>query len=95
MILIYDNSNPIMGSLLSAACAVEEFNYSPAQGGPFLLFLRSIPSSLKAFNGSLGVGGTEEGKSSSPVCGSDRLRQHSLRLAAALCRTCGTYADAW
>ena len=40
MILIYDNSNPIMGSFLSAASMVAEFNYSQARfpqlGGPFL-----------------------------------------------------------
>lgn len=43
MILIYDNSNPIMGSLLSAAHAVAEFNYGQARfpllGRPFLLVL--------------------------------------------------------
>lgn len=31
MILIYDNSNPIIGSLLSAACTVAEFNYGQAR----------------------------------------------------------------
>lgn len=40
MILIYYNSNPIMGSLLSAACTAVEFNYGQARfpllRGPFL-----------------------------------------------------------
>ena len=40
MILIYDNSNPIMCSFVSAASMVAEFNYSqvrfPQLGGPFL-----------------------------------------------------------
>lgn len=31
MILIYNNSNPITSSLLSAACMVAEFNYSQAR----------------------------------------------------------------
>lgn len=47
MILIYDNSNPITGSLLSAACAVTEFNYGrarfPPLGGPFLSVLEVHP----------------------------------------------------
>lgn len=34
MTLIYDNSNPIMGSLLSVVCTTAEFNYGQAKGFP-------------------------------------------------------------
>lgn len=98
MILIYDNSNPIMCSFLSAASMVAESNYSqvrfPPLGGPFSQSLRSTPSCLRAFRGLVvAVGVLSEGGESSPfptphpVCRSDRPQQHSLRLAAAQGRT--------
>lgn len=94
-ILIYDNSNPIMDSLLSAACAVMEFNCSQARfpllGGPFLPGPQVQPELLEGAEWlwDWGVRGGKEGR---PGLRSGRLLQHDLWLAAALCRTNG---DAW
>ena len=100
MILIYDNSNPIMGSFLSAASMVAEFNYSqvrfPQLGGPFLPVPEVHPNCLRAFRGLMMVVGVLSGGGErppcrapppAPVCRSDRPRRHSLQLAAAQGRT--------
>lgn len=70
MILIYDNSNPIMASLLSAAWVVMESNYSrarfPCLGSLFLpVPQRSVHSCSREFGGpgARGAGEGEEGLS--------------------------------
>lgn len=54
MVLIYDNSNPITGSLLSVACTAAEFNYGqpriPPHRGPCLP-ASTLPGCLKEFGG--------------------------------------------
>lgn len=54
MVLIYDNSNPIMGSLLSAARTAAEFNYGQARVPPHrgpCLPASTLPSCLREFGG--------------------------------------------
>lgn len=72
MILIYDNSNPIIGSVLSTASSVTEFYYGQARfpllEEPFPPILEVHPICLREFSGP-GVGGTVEGKGRLPGLG--------------------------
>lgn len=89
MILIYDNSNPIIGSLLSAACTVAEFNYGQARFpllvGTFLSLLEvqpQWPEGVWRPWGGRGRGG--EGKTGSLV-GSAEWRAATALPAAGSC----------
>lgn len=93
MILIYDNSNPIIGSVLSTASSEMEFNYGQARfpllKEPFLPVLEVHPSCLREFSGP-GVGGMVEGKGRLPGLGvaGHRSPSHSWQLH------CRMYGDA-